>query len=858
MIRKFSTRALAQTNNINNNNNHKDNEQPASVSGSPPSLTSSCDSSTSSSTSSSSPPTAMSKPSSAPRKPTPHPRIPRASLPPTIMETEYEINYGSCGTAVLGSDVMVSAAAQKRGNNDNKRGKRANKVEARPYREMPVDVGDTEAIIVDDAAIRRTSLTSTHSAHVIIEEDEEEDEQEQTGKEHRDKKTGGKGSELVDRDKICGRIGEFGRWQRNLLLFSALLGLPLAWHLSAFAFFAPGVNHWCSKPTEYPFMNWTDSQWKNYAIPHSPEGNYEQCVMYDHGVLPDPFTIDPNRFNPKDHNVEKTARMIPCQSWTHDTNVFHKTIEGQWNLVCDKAYFTMIVQTSFIAGILCGAVVYGQFCDRIGRKPVALISACQVALCAVLVCLCRDLSLFIVLRFLVAMGATGLYLSSFVLLVEAVGGKARTLAATAFLIPLSVGVASLSGIAFGLPDWRLLQLAISVPCVLLFSLFWWFPESPRWLLAADQEKQAQQVLGTIAGLNGTLHPSSQAIHYPETMSAADVEAAKELEHKIMSDYVSRQLRHASLTSTTLDLPPATAGGGGASGTLPPSASTLLSTLSRGASVRLATMPNRAGRCHAPQLVGVCPNCAHADSLVKFEAWDASVVTVDAPKPSVCHLVATPRLRARTCELGAIWFTLSAAFYALCLVGGNVITGDVFGSIMAEGGIQLIANLMVLGILSKSGKRIPLFLAVLETGAACFLTAFVSPKTLGMDWPVKMLAVCGKFGTYAAFCVLITFTAEIYPTVLRSIGLGAGFASGALGAIVAPYFVSVGKVTHPAVPMATLGVFAIIAAFLVFLLPETARNYLLPETVLQVEEDTPMQCDKDTKKSRLKDPSSSTC
>lgn len=54
---------------------------------------------------------------------------------------------------------------------------------------------------------------------------------------------------------------------------------------------------------------------------------------------------------------------------------------------------------------------------------------------------------------------------------------------------------------------------------------------------------------------------------------------------------------------------------------------------------------------------------------------------------------------------------------------------------------------------------------------------------------------GKFGITSAFSMVYVYTAELYPTVVRNMGVGASSMASRLGSILSPYFVYLGKLTR---------------------------------------------------------------
>lgn len=84
-----------------------------------------------------------------------------------------------------------------------------------------------------------------------------------------------------------------------------------------------------------------------------------------------------------------------------------------------------------------------------------------------------------------------------------VGTKWRAAITVLYQIPYSLGHMSLAGIAYYFRHWQHLQLAISLPSIILLSYWWIVPESPRWLLAVGKQKRACEILTRAAKINKT-------------------------------------------------------------------------------------------------------------------------------------------------------------------------------------------------------------------------------------------------------------------------------------------------------------------------------------------------------------------
>ncbi|XP_075756469.1 solute carrier family 22 member 4-like isoform X2 [Pelodiscus sinensis] len=57
-----------------------------------------------------------------------------------------------------------------------------------------------------------------------------------------------------------------------------------------------------------------------------------------------------------------------------------------------------------------------------------------------------------------------------------------------------------------------------------------------------------------------------------------------------------------------------------------------------------------------------------------------------------------------------------------------------------------------------------------------------------------LVMLGKFGITSAFSMLYVYTAELYPTIVRNMAVGATSMSCRVGSIIAPYFVYLGEMS----------------------------------------------------------------
>lgn len=110
--------------------------------------------------------------------------------------------------------------------------------------------------------------------------------------------------------------------------------------------------------------------------------------------------------------------------------------------------------------------------------------------------------MYVILRFLTSAFLAGIGLNCFVLVNELVAPSKRVLSGNVMWIFYAVGYGVLAGSAKLIPNWRILQLVVSLPYIpLLILTFFFIPESPRWLVNQRRTDDAEKVMRKIAKVN---------------------------------------------------------------------------------------------------------------------------------------------------------------------------------------------------------------------------------------------------------------------------------------------------------------------------------------------------------------------
>merc|ERR1719288_289816 len=184
------------------------------------------------------------------------------------------------------------------------------------------------------------------------------------------------------------------------------------------------------------------------------------------------------------------------------------SIVTDWHLVCERLPLLSTVQGSCMGGVFVGCIIFGWASDKFGRRPTMLVACVIQALSSLICAFSVNYIMFIFSRFLVAFSVSGVFECGFVLVTEICGPKYRTYFGILTQFPFGIGAALLPIIAYFIRSWQSLQLAISVPCVLLGLYYFFVPESPRWLMAEGRIDEAIKILKDGAKRNGKSLPAS--------------------------------------------------------------------------------------------------------------------------------------------------------------------------------------------------------------------------------------------------------------------------------------------------------------------------------------------------------------
>ena len=104
----------------------------------------------------------------------------------------------------------------------------------------------------------------------------------------------------------------------------------------------------------------------------------------------------------------------------------------------------------------------------------------------------------------------------------------------------------------------------------------------------------------------------------------------------------------------------------------------------------------------------------------------------------------------------------------------------------SGAVEIPAVALSIVILLKGGRRWPLGLTMMLSGVACACTVPIDLVSHNLQWIITTLAMISRFSISSSNAIMPVFTAELYPTIIRNIGVGASNVSAGIALMLVPY------------------------------------------------------------------------
>ncbi|XP_006888209.1 PREDICTED: solute carrier family 22 member 4 [Elephantulus edwardii] len=310
---------------------------------------------------------------------------------------------------------------------------------------------------------------------------------------------------MRDYDEVIAFLGEWGPYQRLIFFLLSASIIPNGFNGMSAVFLAATPEHHCRVPDSANLS----SAWRNHSLPLRLQHGQEvphSCRRYKLATLTNLSALGlvPGR----DVNLTELEQEGCLDGWEFSQDVYLSTIVTEWNLVCDDDWKAPLTTSLFFVGVLLGSFVSGQLSDRFGRKRILFATmAVQTGFSFVQI-FSSSWEMFTVLFVIVGMGQISNYVVAFILGTEILGKSVRIIFSTLGVCTFfAVGYMLLPLFAYYIRDWRMLLVALTVPGVLCVPLWWFIPESPRWLIFQGRIEEAEDIIKKAAKMNNITVPA---------------------------------------------------------------------------------------------------------------------------------------------------------------------------------------------------------------------------------------------------------------------------------------------------------------------------------------------------------------
>ena len=160
--------------------------------------------------------------------------------------------------------------------------------------------------------------------------------------------------------------------------------------------------------------------------------------------------------------------------------------------------------------------------------------------------------------------------------------------------------------------------------------------------------------------------------------------------------------------------------------------------------------------------------------------------------SIVDLFRHKNLRNITFAIGFSFLVNTMVYYGLSYNAAQL-PGSLYVNNAVNGVLETMAYVACLWLLDLFGRRMMLSCCMIAGGVCCLSSMAlleVDEMTSGMEEAAKWLSFGGKLFISASFCTVYVFSAELFPTDVRTIGVGCGSMFGRIGGFAAPLMIEV--------------------------------------------------------------------
>jgi len=303
---------------------------------------------------------------------------------------------------------------------------------------------------------------------------------------------------MIDFDYVLTQIGGFGNVQ---IVLGFVIGYTAI--LSGFNTMSPVfINYTPDYRCNFPYLEnsteYNESQILDMTTPKKDNGEYDFCKQYSYNVTC-ASQADPGNVN---SCIDSSTTTSCVSGYAFDDSVFPETVITEFGLVCDQVYLDSLATALYMAGVLIGSIFFGYLCDKFGRKLVMIGSSVLAVTCLFGSGFTHTYAWFVTMRVVLAAFGYGMFLSSFVYLIEICDNEYRHILGVGYQAMFAVGYMAISGLSYQWRNWHELVVVSGIFACPFALVMFFIPESPRWLFSVGKEKQGKKISRLYAKYNG--------------------------------------------------------------------------------------------------------------------------------------------------------------------------------------------------------------------------------------------------------------------------------------------------------------------------------------------------------------------
>ncbi|KAE8287607.1 Solute carrier family 22 member 5 [Larimichthys crocea] len=203
--------------------------------------------------------------------------------------------------------------------------------------------------------------------------------------------------------------------------------------------------------------------------------------------------------------------------------------------------------------------------------------------------------------------------------------------------------------------------------------------------------------------------------------------------------------------------------------------------------------------------------------------------------TVFDLLKSHNIRATTLILCLVWFSQVTGYFGLSLKSLQL-SADPYISCFISAAVEVPGYISSWLALRYFPRRPSASSAMLLGGVSLFFIQLVPQALPEVSVALEML---GKYSFTTSSSLMFAYTAELYPTVLRSTATGTCATFSRVGTCIAPFLLQL-SVYNKYLPYIILGTLAVVSAFATLFLPESFEQPL-PETFQQMHKRGRVKC-----------------